>query len=66
MEERAAVEYWGDYKVIAELEQGLWSRDVLAEHRFIKKRQVLKILHQELSSSEDFMKVFQEVIVQLA
>lgn len=66
MEERAAVEYWGDYKVIAELEQGLWSRDVLAEHRFIKKRQVLKILPQELSSAEDFMKVFQEVIVQLA
>ena len=66
MEERAAVEYWGDYKVIAELGSGLWSRDVLAEHRFIKKRYVLKILPEELSSSRDFMKVFQEVIVQLA
>ncbi|ADH17835.1 SUMF1/EgtB/PvdO family nonheme iron enzyme [Chlamydia trachomatis] len=66
MEERAAVEYWGDYKVIAELGHGLWSRDVLAEHRFIKKRYILKILPSELSSSENFMRVFQEVIVQLA
>jgi Uncharacterized conserved protein len=66
MEEQSTVEYWGDYKVIAELEQGLWSRDVLAEHRFIKKRYVLKILPSELSLSEDFMKVFQRVIVQLA
>lgn len=56
----------GDYTVICQLGQGLWSRDVLAEHRFIKKRFILKILLDELVASEKFMSVFHEVIVKLA
>lgn len=60
------VESLGDYKVLSYLRRTVWCQDILAEHRFIKKRYILKLLHPEMASSEAFMNVFHEAVVRLA
>ncbi|ANG66603.1 SUMF1/EgtB/PvdO family nonheme iron enzyme [Chlamydia gallinacea] len=60
------VESLGDYKVLSYLRRTVWCQDILAEHRFIKKRYILKLLHPEMTSSEAFMNVFHEAVVRLA
>lgn len=59
-------EVLGDYKIIRKLEETSWSVNLLAEHRFIKKRFILQILAEELSSSQDFIQTFEELVVKLA
>ncbi|AHK63263.1 Serine/threonine-protein kinase pkn1 [Chlamydia avium 10DC88] len=56
----------GDYKVLSYLRRTVWCQDILAEHRFIKKRYLLKLLHSEIAASDAFMNVFHEAIVRLA
>ncbi|WP_348662680.1 SUMF1/EgtB/PvdO family nonheme iron enzyme [Chlamydia vaughanii] len=65
-EQDVGVEFLGDYKILCYLQKSLWCQDILAEHRFIKKRYILKLLHPEISSSESFMNAFHEAIVKLA
>ncbi|QVE49142.1 SUMF1/EgtB/PvdO family nonheme iron enzyme [Chlamydia crocodili] len=65
-EQDVGIEFLGDYKILCYLRKGLWCQDILAEHRFIKKRYILKLLHPELSSSEVFMNAFHEAIIKLA
>lgn len=60
------VEFLGDYRILRRLGQTLWSEDFVVEHRFIKKRYILKLLFSHYASSEAFMEPFHEVIVKLA
>ncbi|EPP34298.1 serine/threonine-protein kinase pkn1 [Chlamydia ibidis] len=59
-------EFFGDYRIVTYLGKTLWSQDLLAEHRFIKKRYILKVVRDELASLDGFMSVFHETIVKLA
>lgn len=61
-EQNIGIEFLGDYKILCYLRKDLWCQDILAEHRFIKKRYILKLLHSEFSSSEAFMNAFHETI----
>ncbi|CAG9045811.1 Serine/threonine-protein kinase Pkn1 [Chlamydia abortus] len=65
-EQNIGIEFLGDYKILCYLRKDLWCQDILAEHRFIKKRYILKLLHSEFSSSEAFMHAFHETIIKLA
>lgn len=65
-EQNIGIEFLGDYKILCYLRKDLWCQDILAEHRFIKKRYILKLLHSEFSSSEAFMNAFHETIIKLA
>ncbi|MCB1180815.1 MAG: SUMF1/EgtB/PvdO family nonheme iron enzyme [Chlamydiia bacterium] len=56
----------GDYNVIKTLGQGSLGMCVLAEHRFIKKPYVLKILPEELAHDRNFVTRFEEEVIRLA
>lgn len=55
----------GDYKIIRTIGQGSLGTVCLAEHRFMKKQYVLKILPEELSGEKNFIKRFEEEIADL-
>ncbi len=63
---RVEPEFLGDYKIICPLRDYFWSKDVLAEHRLVKKRVVLKILSEQVTESEIFMNDFHQTIIRLA
>lgn len=56
----------GDYKVLKQIGQGSLGLVLLAEHRFIKKPYVLKVLPEELSHDRNFVARFEEEILRLA
>lgn len=56
----------GDYNIIKQIGQGTLGGVFLAEHRFIKRQYVLKILPDELSSDRGFIQRFEEEISALA
>ncbi len=56
----------GDYTLLHKLGNGTLGETYLAEHRFIKKRFVLKILPQELANDADFVARFEAHIAALA
>jgi formylglycine-generating enzyme required for sulfatase activity len=62
MEERTL----GDYKIIKSIGQGTLGSVYLAEHRFMKRQYVLKVLPEELSSDRGFIQRFEEDIGILA
>lgn len=56
----------GDYRVIKQIGQGIFGPVLLAEHRFIKKQYVLKVLASELCQSRDFIERFEAEVIKLA
>lgn len=52
----------GDYNLIKQIGQGALGTAFLAEHRFMKKQYILKILPEELSSDRGFIQRFEEEI----
>lgn len=56
----------GDYTLIKQVGHGSMGLVYLAEHRFMKKQYVLKVLPEELSSDRAFIQRFEEEVGQLA
>ena len=56
----------GDYQLIQELGRGSMGETFLAEHRFMKRLFILKILPQELASDAEFIKRFEKEILSLS
>lgn len=56
----------GDYTVIKQIGQGSLGTVFLAEHRFMKKQYILKVLPEELSSDRTFIQKFEEDVSILA
>jgi|GEM_PF-272948 len=56
----------GDYTLLNKLGKGTLGETYLAEHRFIKKRFVVKILPNELSQDEEFVSRFESHISSLS
>lgn len=52
----------GDYTIIKQIGQGSLGSVYLAEHRFMKKQYILKVLPEELSSDRSFIQRFEEDI----
>lgn len=57
---------FGDYCVIKQIGQGSLGTVYLAEHRFMKRQYVLKMLPEELSSDRTFVQRLEEDIAALA
>lgn len=55
----------GDYNLIKQIGQGSLGSVFLAEHRFMKKQYILKVLPEELSSDRGFIQRFEEEIALL-
>lgn len=58
-------EILGDYLIIKELGAGMLGRVFLAQHRFLKKHFVLKVLPAELSESASFIERFEKEVALL-
>lgn len=56
----------GDYKLLKEIGRGSLGTVYLAEHRFMKKQYVLKVLPEELSADRGFMERFEREVSLLA
>ncbi len=56
----------GDYVVLKQIGQGSLGAVLLAEHRFMKKQYVLKLLPEELASDRFFIQRFEEEVGMLA
>jgi len=56
----------GDYTIIKPIGQGTLGMVFLAEHRFMKKQYVLKVLPEELASDRGFIQRFEEEVGVLA
>lgn len=56
----------GDYNIIKQIGQGALGTVFLAEHRFMKKQYVLKVLPQELASDRSFIQRFEEEVAKLS
>lgn len=56
----------GDYTIIKPIGQGALGLVFLAEHRFMKKQYVLKVLPEELSADRNFIQRFEEEVSSLA
>lgn len=54
--------FLGDYHVIKQIGQGSLGTVLLAEHRFMKKPYVLKVLPEELASDRSFVQRFEEEV----
>lgn len=57
---------FGDYCVIKQIGQGSLGAVYLAEHRFMKKQYVLKMLPEELSTDRTFIQRLEEDVIALA
>ncbi len=55
----------GDYTLIKQIGQGSLGQVYLAEHRFMKRQYVLKILPEELASDRGFIQRFEEDVALL-
>lgn len=56
----------GDYLLLQELGKGSMGPSFLAEHRFLKRPFLLKVLPPELASDSDFIKRFEKEVASLA
>ncbi|MCB1111476.1 MAG: SUMF1/EgtB/PvdO family nonheme iron enzyme [Chlamydiales bacterium] len=56
----------GDYSVIKQIGQGVLGTVYLAEHRFMKKQYVLKVLPSELATDRTFIQRFEDEVRKLA
>lgn len=55
----------GDYNIIKQIGHGALGIVYLAEHRFMKKQYVLKVLPEELSADRAFIQRFEEEVAKL-
>ena len=62
----SSTEILGDYQIIKQMGQGPLGKLYLAEHRFIKRQYVLKVLPPELTNDRTFLKQFEEEVAKLA
>lgn len=62
----AEVRHFGDYSVIKQIGQGSLGAVYLAEHRFMKRQCVLKVLPEELASDRAFIQRLEEDVAILA
>lgn len=58
--------FFGDYNIIKQIGQGALGTVYLAEHRFMKRQYVLKVLPEELSSDRAFLQRLEDEIAILA
>lgn len=56
----------GDYSIIKQIGQGTLGSVYLAEHRFVKKQFVLKVLPEELANDRNFIQRFEKEVGTLA
>ncbi len=56
----------GDYNIIKSIGQGTLGTVYLAEHRFMKRQYVLKVLPEELAADRTFIQRFEEDVAKLA
>lgn len=56
---------FGDYKIIKKIGKNAWSSNFLAEHRFIKKKYLLHIIHSYLLDDTRFMSLFEDFITKV-
>lgn len=56
----------GDYAIIKQIGQGTLGSVYLAEHRFVKKQYVLKVLPEELATDRNFIQRFEKEVAILA
>ncbi len=56
----------GDYAIIKQIGQGTLGAVYLAEHRFVKKQYILKVLPEELASDRNFIQRFEKDVAVLA
>lgn len=56
----------GDYAIIKQIGQGSLGSVLLAEHRFMKKQHILKLLPEELASDRSFIQRFEDEVGMLA
>lgn len=56
----------GDYKIIKSIGQGTLGTVYIAEHRFMKRQYILKVLPEELSTDRGFIQRFEEDVALLA
>lgn len=56
----------GDYKILRQIGQGSLGTVWLAEHRFIKKHYILKVLPEELAQNRDFIQRFEDEVSRIA
>lgn len=56
----------GDYNIIKQIGQGSLGAVYLAEHQYMKRQYVLKVLPEELSNDRGFIQRFEEDVAQLA
>lgn len=56
----------GDYTILKQLEQGAFGSVYLAEHRFIKKNFVLKVIPEEVSGDAAFIRRFETQVARIA
>jgi len=59
-------EILGDYQIIKQIGRGALGAVYLAEHRFMKKQFVLKVLPEELASDRQFVQRFEEEAARVA
>jgi len=59
-------QFLGDYKVLKQIGAGPLGQVLLAEHRFIKKQYVLKVLPSELAYDHAFVERFESEVAKLA
>ena len=55
----------GDYAIIKQIGQGTLGTVYLAEHRFVKKKYVLKVFPEELATDRSFIQRFEKEIIPL-
>lgn len=56
----------GDYKIIKKMGQGSLGKVFVAEHRFMKKQYILKVLPEELASDREFIHRFEKDVSLIA
>lgn len=57
-----SIKSFGDYTILKQLGAGAFGEVYLAQHRFIKNKVALKVLSEDLSSNEKFIKNFEKDI----
>ncbi|NGX47688.1 MAG: Serine/threonine-protein kinase pkn1 [Chlamydiae bacterium] len=58
-------QFLGDYEIIKEIGQGMMGKVFLAQHRYLKKPHILKVLPEELAQNPNFIQRFEKEVALL-